>query len=106
MSSLVLRGGRVIDPASGRDGSFDVGFDGDRVDAIEPRVDGQDIVDLGGCLVVPGLVDLHSHVFDGIGEGVGADDFCLRRGTTTAVDGGSSGYRSFRAFRRITGENR
>lgn len=106
MSSLVLRGGRVIDPAGGRDGSFDVGFDGDRVDAIEPRVEGQDVVDVAGCLVVPGLVDLHSHVFEGVGEGVGADDFCLKRGTTTTVDGGSSGARSFGAFRKITGESR
>jgi dihydroorotase len=103
---LVLRGGEVIDPASGRRGRLDVGFRGGRVAAIEPRVDAREVVDVSGCLVVPGLVDLHSHVFEGIGEGVGADAYCLRRGTTTAVDGGSAGSRSFAAFRRITGESR
>jgi len=103
---LVLRGGEVIDPASGRRGRFDVGFDGDRVAAIEPGLDGQDAVDVSGCLVVPGLIDLHAHVFDGIGEGVNADAYGLNRGTTTACDGGSAGYRSIRAFRKVTGDNR
>jgi dihydroorotase len=104
--SLVLRGGDVFDPASGRRGRLDVGFDGDRVTAIEPRVEASSVVDVTGCLVVPGLVDLHSHVFEGIGEGVGADTYCLKRGTTTTVDGGSAGARSFGAFRRITSESR
>jgi dihydroorotase len=103
---LVLGGGEVMDPASGRRGRFDVGFDGDRVTAIEPRVEGPTVVDVAGCLVVPGLIDLHSHVFEGVGEGVNADEHCLRRGTTTTVDGGSAGFRSFGAFRRITGESR
>ena len=103
---LMLRGGEVMDPASGRRGRFDVGFDGDRVTAIEAQVEGPNVVDASGCLVVPGLIDLHSHVFEGIGDGVNADDLCLTRGTTTAADGGSSGYRSFRAFRKITSQNR
>ncbi|MGE3270456.1 MAG: amidohydrolase family protein [Chloroflexota bacterium] len=102
---LVLHGGEVIDPASGRRGQFDVAFTGDRVTAIDPGLDGASTVDVTGCLVVPGLIDLHSHVFEGIGEGVNADEFGLRRGTTTTVDGGSSGARSFGAFRRITSEN-
>jgi dihydroorotase len=103
---LLLRGGEVMDPATGLRGRFDVGFDGDRVTAIEPRVEGATVVEVAGCLIVPGLIDLHSHVFEGVGEGVGADDHCLRRGTTTTVDGGSAGARSFGAFRRITGDSR
>jgi dihydroorotase len=105
-SSLVLRGGEVIDPASGRRGLFDVGFEGDRVTAIEAGAQGSEVVDVSGCLVVPGLVDLHAHVFEGLGDGVNADDYCLRRGTTTAADGGSSGARSFRAFKKVTSTNR
>lgn len=103
---LVLRGGEVFDPASGLRGVLDVAFAGDRVTAIASGLTGADTVDAHGCLVVPGLIDLHSHVFEGIGEGVNADDFGLRRGTTTSVDGGSAGARSFGAFRRITAENR
>jgi dihydroorotase len=104
-TSLVLRGGEVIDPASGLRGHVDVAFTGDRVTDIGPGLVGSDAVDVRGCLVVPGLIDLHSHVFEGVGEGVNADAYGLRRGTTTTVDGGSAGARSFGAFRRITGEN-
>jgi dihydroorotase len=104
--TLVLTGGEVIDPASGRRGRFDVGFAGDRVTGIEAGLHGANSIDASGCMVIPGMVDLHSHVFEGVGEGVNADDFCLRRGTTTTVDGGSAGARSFGAFRRITSESR
>ena len=99
----LLRGGEVFDPASGRRGRFDVAFDGDRVAAIEDRIDPSDggqVVDVAGCLVVPGLVDLHCHVFDGVGEGVDAERACLGRGTTMAVDGGSAGAHTICAFRR------
>lgn len=102
---LVLQDGEVIDPASGRRGRFDVAFSGGRVAAIEPRIEAAaatQAVRVDGCLVTPGLVDLHSHVFDGVGEGVDADGYCLARGTTTAVDGGSAGARTFTAFKRIT----
>jgi dihydroorotase len=107
--SVCLYGGQVIDPASGLSGSYDVAFDGDRVAAIDPAVDRSEVreaVDVSGCLVVPGLVDLHSHVFDGIGDGANVDEHCLRRGTTTTIDGGSSGARTFRAFRRVIEANR
>jgi dihydroorotase len=107
--SLVLRGGEVIDPSSGLRGPRDVAFDGDRVTAIEEESDGsaaQQVVDVAGCLVVPGLVDLHSHVFDGVGEGVDADEFCLGRGTTTTIDGGSAGANTIVAFRRLGANKR
>jgi dihydroorotase len=104
--ALVLRGGEVIDPESGLRGRFDVAFEGDQVTSIESSLTGAEALDVSGCLVVPGLVDLHSHIFDGLGDGVAPDQYCLRRGTTTAVDGGSSGHRSFRAFRRIAAGNR
>jgi len=102
--SASLHGGEVLDPASGRRGRFDVAFDGDRVARIAPTIDrarSARAVDATGCLVVPGLIDLHSHVFDGIGEGVDADEYCLRRGTTTTVDGGSAGANTLAAFARM-----
>ena len=52
-------------------------------------------------LVVPGLIDLHAHVFRGIGIGADADRDCLGRGTTTVADGGSSGSCSFEGFREF-----
>lgn len=104
--SLVLRGGEVFDPSSGVRGPLDVAFDGDRVTGMADGLIGHTSIDVSGCMVVPGLIDLHSHVFEGIGEGVNADTYGLERGTTTTVDGGSAGARSFGAFRAITSQNR
>lgn len=104
--ALTLTGGEVFDPESGVRGRLNVTFDGDRVSAMAPRFESGRLVDVSGCLVVPGLIDLHSHVFEGIGEGINADAAGLQRGTTTTVDGGSAGARTFGGFRTITGQFR
>lgn len=63
--SLLIKGGRLIDPATKRDGQFDVLVkDGKvcRVDSqIEPQ-EGDQVLDASGCYVVPGLIDLHVHL--------------------------------------------
>jgi dihydroorotase len=62
---LLLKGGRVVDPASARDGEFDVLVDGDRIARIGRDVpaDGADVVELQrGWIVAPGLIDLHVHL--------------------------------------------
>src|SRR5687767_9786193 len=62
---LLLKGGRVVDPASGRDGEFDVLVDDGRITLIErdlPR-DGAEVVELRkGWIVAPGLIDIHVHL--------------------------------------------
>lgn len=106
---LLLHGADMLDPASGRHGRFDVGFVGDSVSAIEEHLDPHDArqaVRVDGCLVVPGLVDIHAHVFEAVGESVSAEEMCLGRGTTTVADGGSAGANLFEAFRRLTGNSR
>ena len=63
MASLLLRGGRVIDPASGTDRALDLLIDGGRVSRLAPGQRGGDrIVELHGKLVFPGFVDLHVHL--------------------------------------------
>ena len=104
--TLVLHGGDVLDPASGTRGHLDIAFKGDRVSGIAAGLTADTAIDVAGSIVVPGLIDLHSHVFEGIGEGVNADAYGLVRGTTTTVDGGSAGARSFGAFRAITSRTR
>lgn len=61
---LVVRGGRVLDPARGIDADLDVLFEDGRVVRLAPGIptDGARIVDARGCLVTPGLVDLHAHL--------------------------------------------
>ena len=59
---LVLRGGRVMDPASGLDSIRDVAIQDGRIVAISAQpLQGIEIVDVTGKVVAPGFVDLHAH---------------------------------------------
>lgn len=60
--TLLLRGGTVVD-ASGRRRA-DVAIAGDRIVAVEPHLEatGEQVLDVTGCLVTPGFVDLHTHL--------------------------------------------
>ena len=61
----LLRGGRVVDPVNGIDGAHDVLLDGDRIAAVgrDLPVDGATVVDIPpGCVVCPGLIDMHVHL--------------------------------------------
>ena len=89
---LVLAGGRLLDPATGLDRVADLGVTGGRIAEIGPELAGAQRLDVRGLLVVPGLVDLHVHVYEGVSHyGIDADEFLLRRGTTTGLDVGSAG---------------
>jgi dihydroorotase len=102
---LVVRGGRVIDPAQNLDAVCDVAIEWGRIAAIghDLAADGvrNGVVGATGLIVTPGLVDLHTHVFWGVPPlGIEPDPHCLARGVTTAVDAGSAGSSTFPAFRR------
>src|SRR5271165_3501294 len=99
---LVLRGGRVIDPANNVDQVMDVGVTGNRITAVAAHIadaQARKLVNVSGMIVVPGLVDLHAHVF-GYEGSLTPDDTALPGGTTTIVDAGGSGWRTFDEFRR------
>src|ERR1700751_6175212 len=103
MADLVLRGGRVIDQASGRDETGDIDFGDGKVTAVwaDLPAGGKEIVDARGLLVVPGLIDLHTHVYwGGTSLGVDAAEEAGRSGPTTFVDAGSAGPGIFHGFRR------
>ncbi len=99
---MVLRGAHVIDPASGLDAIADVAVSGNRIAAVQPNIPAaqtKKVVDVSGLYVVPGLIDLHAHVF-GYQGSLLPDDTALLTGTTTVVDAGGSGWRTFDEFRR------
>ncbi len=97
---LVLCGGRVIDPASGFDGIADVAFEGGKVAAVGPALEGRQSRDVSGCIVTPGLIDLHTHVYwGGTSLGVDADAYARQSAVTTSVDTGSAGPGNFPGFR-------
>ncbi|MEO8133186.1 MAG: amidohydrolase/deacetylase family metallohydrolase [Betaproteobacteria bacterium] len=100
---LILRGGRVIDPASNVDATCDVGFTNGRVTAVEPAIPDKAIAErnVSGCLVMPGMIDLHTHVYwGGTSIGVEAEPLARRSGTTTFIDAGTAGPANFPGFRK------
>jgi dihydroorotase len=100
---LILRGGRVIDPANNLDATCDVGFANGRVAAVAPRIAerANEERDVAGAIVTPGMIDLHTHVYwGGTSIGVDAEPIARRSGTTTFVDAGTAGPGNFPGFRR------
>ena len=101
---LVLKGGHVVDPSQGIDKVQDIAFTDGKVAKISDDIsgsDGNDVRDVSKSFVVPGLIDLHTHVYwGGTSLGIDADDFCRHNGVTTAVDTGSAGPGNFAGFRK------
>lgn len=101
---LLIKGGRLIDPASGRDKQQDIGLAKGEVVAIGaglPTEGAAKVVDAVGCIVTPGLIDLHSHVYwGGTSLGVDVNRLAAQAGTTTYVDAGSAGAGNFIGFRQ------
>jgi dihydroorotase len=59
--TVVLRGGDVVDETGRRRADVLIGDDG-LVAAVGDQLDGDQVLDCGGCVVSPGLVDLHTHL--------------------------------------------
>jgi dihydroorotase len=64
MSKLLIKNGRVIDPASGRDQTADVLLEGGLIVAVGPDLDGAgaEVFDAAGLIVAPGFIDMHAHL--------------------------------------------
>ena len=87
---LIVKGGRVIDPSLGIDAVRDVAVAGGRIAAVEANIASEgapDIIDARGKIVVPGLVDIHTHA----ARAKGGPELCLKDGVTAFIDAGSQG---------------
>ena len=102
MFDLLLTGGRVIDPAQNVDDVVDIAFADGRVAAIGRDLGEASYVrDVSGKIVVPGLIDLHTHVYwGGTSLGVDPDQYAKWSGCTTLVDAGSAGPGNIHVFRK------
>ena len=109
--AILIKGGHVIDPKHGRDGVMDVAIADGKIAEVAASIDvgrARKVVDATGLYVVPGLIDLHAHVFHGtepdayLSNGLVAvppDSHSFRSGQTTLVDVGGAGWRNFGQFK-------
>jgi len=108
---LLIRNGHVVDPKNGVDAVMDVAVAGGKIARLAAGISptlARRVADATGLYVVPGLIDIHSHVFFGTdrdaylssGESaVQPDSFSFRSGQTTLVDAGGAGWRNFAQFK-------
>jgi len=98
---LRIKGGRVVDPAQGLDGIRDILVAQGRivVAAAGEVAEATQEIDARGCIVTPGLIDFHNHIFSsGSDLCVPADAALLPSGVTAAVDAGSAGTANCELF--------
>lgn len=98
-ADFIIRGGRVVDPYTAVDEIRDVVIQNAKI--VDPKGEAVEcgcVIDASGCIVAPGLVDFHTHIFyEGSGSCI-RPDLMIAQGTTTAVDAGSAGTVTYEAF--------
>ena len=106
---LLLRGGRVIDPASGVDGLRDVAVRNGKIAVVQSDIlpsSAREVVDVSGKIVLPGLIDTHAHVYQYVTGrfGMNADMVGVHSGVTTLVDQGGPSCMTLPGFRHFVSE--
>ncbi|WP_316239092.1 amidohydrolase/deacetylase family metallohydrolase [Bradyrhizobium sp. SZCCHNR1015] len=106
---LLLRGGRVIDPASGIDGLRDVAIRNGRIAAVQSDIlptSAKDVIDVSGQLVLPGLIDTHAHVYQYVTGrfGMNADMVGVQSGVTSLIDQGGPSCMTLPGFRHFVAD--
>jgi dihydroorotase len=102
---LLIKNGKIFDPLTKQFQKGDITVSNGRVAQIAPDITGGDakeMIDASGLIVTPGLIDFHVHIFYLVHRiSIHPDRLVPRAGTTTMVDGGSSGAGNFEAFREF-----
>ncbi|MCA1524568.1 amidohydrolase family protein [Bradyrhizobium yuanmingense] len=102
---LVIRGGEVLDPSQSLRARRDVGIRWGTIEAVQEAIPAERAlksIDASGKLVMPGLIDLHCHVYPyGSAIGIPADELIQFQGTTTVVSAGDAGVNNLAALRRF-----
>jgi dihydroorotase len=106
---ILLRGGHVIDPATGRDGIADIAITGTKIAAIEAHIPpdtATEVIDVTGKLVIAGMIDTHAHVYQHVTGrfGLQPDLVGVRSGVTTLVDQGGPSLMTLGGFRHFIAE--
>lgn len=90
----------MIDPSADVEAVQDICISGSHIVSAENDCSCAKITDVHGCIVTPGLIDYHAHVFYSGSNIAIQPDLLLRQGTTTVVDAGTAGCANYEAFER------
>ena len=101
---IVIKNGRILDPASNTDAIGDLHVHKGRIVApdTEPIEKTTLVVDASDCIVTPGLIDIHVHMYQYATDNGADPDSFFPMGVTALVDGGSAGVDGFEGFARNT----
>ena len=111
---LLIKNAHLIDPKNGIDQKMDVAIAAGKIARVSeqiPENSASKLIDAAGLIVVPGLIDMHAHLFWGTEPdayisnshaSLPPDGFTFRTGVTTVVDAGSAGWRNFKTFKEQT----
>jgi dihydroorotase len=98
----ILRGGHVIDPAQGIDKKADVTIRDGKIESVGGApVSGAEIVDVSGCYVTPGWIDIHVHVYGTLGF-ADPDSIGVYQGVTSFIEAGGPGIDVMDEFTALT----
>ncbi len=100
---ILIRRGHVIDPSQQLNAVCDVAVSDGKIAAVQEHIaadESRHVIDGRGLLVVPGLIDIHVHVYPHSPYGLAPDPLCPAGGVTTMLDAGTAGCYNFGAFRR------
>ncbi len=104
MNELLIKNGRVIDPSQGILDRGDIAINQGKITALASEIsaaDAQRIIDCRGKIITPGLIDIHTHVADGlIPIGLSPDEGGVLSGVTTVCDAGSLGWANFAGMKK------
>lgn len=114
---VIIKDGQIIDPKNNISKNLDIAIKDGKIEKIEsgiPEIQAKKVIYATNMIVVPGLIDIHTHNFAGTEPNsyisnsftsLPPDGFTFRSGITTVVDVGSSGWKNFETFKKQTIDN-
>ena len=107
---ILIKNGTLIDPANNTRGAFDISVSNGKIESVSEEIesDAVNLIDASDCIITPGLIDHHAHVYPLAKIGIPAESLCFSSGVTTVVDAGSTGcdtymrHKNFIASSKLT----